>query len=443
MVTTKPDLTAGPIDARPVRPTSNETPWDQALALRDQIAQVVRETLEREKLNAAVFSSGNGNYPPWVQLQAWLPAKSGSKPASQSAAGSRERASLTFTIDAKPYHEHDIVISANLERGKTKISVKDWPDFPMRHVPEWVLYALDRGPKPSNYTPKLDAFLHFITALIPFVHGPHSNRLRPEYRSRFTGAQLLGIASLIVLFVGGSLLSAANNNGAPALAFLVGLLGIAGLIATALIVRFRKRTISVTTQSELPPRNLGLVDSWQAVVAELGRDFANVKKRLVEAIVDDASPGVVCQTEIYTHRAPNGYEQRDRLVVGKDQGMVHVHIYQFGNDLFVGWYAYLNWAQWGETKPVGVKVRGGQEVEYLDLRPAGYIPNQFDLIDLSSLSEFVHRRLEREIKAMMKDRAIDQEIDFKVIRGDRDRALDEERHAADDKKGSNRAWSYR
>jgi hypothetical protein len=224
---------------------------------------------------------------------------------------------------------------------------------------------------------------------------------------------------------------------------LVGLFGIVGLIATVLIVRSRKRTVSVTTQCELPPRNLGLVDSWQAVVAELGRDFASVKKRLVEAIIEDAGPGVVCQTEIYTHRAPNGYEQRDRLIVSKDQGMVHVHIYQFGNDLFVGWYAYLNWAQWGETKPVGVKARDGQEVEYLDLRPTGYVPNQFDLIDLSSLSEFVHRRLEREIKAMMKDKAIDQEIDFKVIRGDRDRALDEERHAADDKKGSVRAWSYR
>jgi hypothetical protein len=381
---TTADNVVGKIDARPVRPTSKETPWDEALAIRDRIAQGVRETLQREKLDAAVFVSGNGNYPPWVQLQAWLPAQSMPKPAAPLAAGSRERATLTFTIDAKPYHEHSIVISANLERGKTKIGVKEWPDFPMPYVPEWVLYALDRGPKPSNYTPALDALLHFITALIPFIHGPHSNRLRREYRTRFTGARLLGFASLILLFIGGGVLSANDRSGAPAPGLLVGLFGIVGLIATVLIVRSRKRTVSVTTQCQLPPRNLGLVDSWQAVVAELGRDFASVKKRLVEAIIEDAGPGVVCQTEIYTHRAPNGYEQRDRLIVSKDQGMVHVHIYQFGNDLFVGWYAYLNWAQWGETKPVGVKVRDGQEVEYLDLRPTGYVPNQFDLIDLSS-----------------------------------------------------------
>ena len=41
---------AARIDARPVRPTSNETSWDKALALRDQFAAEVRGALEREKL---------------------------------------------------------------------------------------------------------------------------------------------------------------------------------------------------------------------------------------------------------------------------------------------------------------------------------------------------------------------------------------------------------
>jgi hypothetical protein len=433
------------IDARPVRPTSKDTPWDRALELRDRFASELRATLQREKLDAAVFVSANGNFPPWVQLQAWLPGRS----SSRIGAGGRERASVSFTIDAKPYHEHDVVVSAALERGKTKINAKEWPDFPLPHVSEWVLYALDRGPKPSNYTPLQDALRHFVTAMIPFVHGPHSNRLLPEYRTRFTGAMLLGLISLLLLVGGGQGLSAAANSyETPVLPLLALVLGLAGLIATAAIVRSRKRAVCVTTQSELPPRNLVLVDSWHAVVSELGRDFAAVKRRIVEALAEDASPGVSCQTETYTHRSPNGYEQRERLVVFKDQGMVHVHVYQFGHELFVGWYAYLNWAQWGETNPVGVKIRDRQEVEYRDLRPATYVPNQFDLIDPSSLSEFVHRRLEREIKALMKEKAIDQEIDFKVIRGDRDRALDEERHGGDEKassasqKASSTSWSY-
>ena len=430
------------IDARPVRPTSNETAWDKALALRDQFAAEVRGALDREKLDAAVFISANGSYPPWVKLEAWLPGK----PTSALAAASRERAELTFVIDAKPYHEHDVVISADLTRGKTKISVKERPDFASSYVAEWVSYALGRGKKPSNYTPKMDALKRFIASLLPFLRSPHRNRLMREYRSRFTGAMVLGVLSGIVLYGGvQGVIASLNDRDPPLLAFLLILLGIAGLVITALIVRYRKRAVSVTPQSELPPRNLGLVDSWHAVVAELGRDFPSVRRRLIAAVTDDASPGVTCESETYTHRAPNGYEQRERLVVTRDQGMVHVHVYQFGHDLFVGWYAYLNWAQWGETKPVGVKVRDGREVEFRDLRPAVYIPNQFDLIDLSSLSEFVHRRLEREIKGMMKEKDIDQEIDFKVIRGDRDNALDEGRHTADQKKGGGKsaAWSYR
>ena len=254
----------------------------------------------------------------------------------------------------------------------------------------------------------------------------------------------LSLGSLVVLVGAGVGIAASiNSRSPPLLSFAAIVLGIAGLIVAGLIAKFRRRAVSVTMQSELPPRNLGLVDSWHAVVAELGRDFANVKQRLVHAIAEEASPGVACQTETYTHRAPNGYEQRERLVISKDQGMVLGHIYQFGHDLLIGWYAYLNWAQWGETSPVTVKIHEGQEIEYRDLRPAAYVPNQFDLIDLSSLSEFVHRRVEREIKAMMKERAIDQEIDFKVIRGDRDRALDEGRHSGDEKKGDSAAWSYR
>ena len=84
---TTADNVVGKIDARPVRPTSKETPWDEALAIRDRIAQGLRETLQREKLDAAVFVSSNGNYPPWVQLQVWLPAQSMPKPAAPLAAG--------------------------------------------------------------------------------------------------------------------------------------------------------------------------------------------------------------------------------------------------------------------------------------------------------------------------------------------------------------------
>lgn len=440
MVTMTPAQSGDMIDARPVRPTANDTPWDQALAIRDQFAAEVRNTLAQEKLRAAVFVSPNGNFPPWVSLEAWLPTKS-----KTQGEESRERASLSFVIDPKPYHEHPTVVTANLRRGRTAIGVKERPDFPPRYVAQWVRYALDRGPKPSNYTPKLDAFVHFLTSFIPIIPAPHSNKLMREYRASMTAGGAVGLVSFAAIILGGvGIANSIDEEGPLPLYFVIIAAGVIGLIVAIAIGSRRKRVISVISQSQLPPRSLARFDSWQAVVSELGADFENVKRRLIAAVSADAGPGLDCEIETYTFRTPNGYEQRERLVVTKNQGMVHVHIYDYGQDLFVGWTAYVNWLQWGETKPVAVKVRDGQEIQFLDLRPATYVPNDFDLIDLSSLSEYVHRRLEREIKALLKDKAIDQEIDFKIIRGDRARVLDQGQQQSEQNKGGKAAaWSYK
>jgi NitT/TauT family transport system permease protein len=151
--------------------------------------------------------------------------------------------------------------------------------------------------------------------------------------------------------------------------------------------------------------------------------------------------GIHSRIETYGYRTPNGYEERERLVVSKDRAMVHVHIYRFGSDIFLGWHAYLNWAGWTETAPVTQRVENGVVTEFRDLRPGVYVPSQLDLIDLNGLGDFVHRRLEREIKTILKERHLDQEIDFEIIRGDRNRALDKARNAPAADERSSGVWS--
>ena len=56
------------------------------------------------------------------------------------------------------------------------------------------------------------------------------------------------------------------------------------------------------------------------------------------------------------------------------------------------------------------------------------MPNEYDLIDLNSLIEIVHRCVTDVLKAMMEEYKIDQEVDFNIIRGDRDNALDRDRY---------------
>ena len=424
------------IDARPIRPISDGTPWATAVIRRDELAAAIREALQREKIEAAVFLSAIGNYPPWVRLEAWLPPAGPSK----ASAGERERATLEIAISAKPYHEHATVVSAKAVRGSKEIAVTDRPEFNAREASEWTRFALGRGKKPSNYTPGRDTLWHMISGMLPFIPPPHRNRLEKKYRANWTGLGVLGVISALIAFAGLQTLGVRGNEPAGAAILLLGIMGCIGVVVA---LRRREHHISVLPQPVEMPRNLGLVDSWHAVISDIGRDFPAVHARIVRAVTDGGQGvGLVCRTEAYTHSRPNGYEQRERLVVSKDQGMVHVHIYPFGNDVFVGWQAYLNWSRWGETKAVSTRVSDGHQIEFRDVTPNIYVPNQFDLIDLSSLSEFVHRRLEREIRALLKEKSIDQEIDFKIIRGDRDRALDESKHKdGGSKKGD--GWNYK
>jgi hypothetical protein len=434
-----PNPTVASIDARPIRATSTDTPWDRAVKLRYSLVSQMRATLEEIGFEALLFVSSNGNYPPWAKLEAWLPRPSGPD------RGGRERVELVLVVDVKPYNKSELVVSAYATRGARKLSVTNRPDFSERDVRDWTLYTLRRAGKPRNYSPVLDALHGLVATVLPFLPGPHANPVQAQYRNRFrvSRAGALGLLSLIVLVGSIAALSAPDiADDAPWMAILPWL-GVAGLIVTFFLVRRRRHAVHVTDQPTVPPRNPGMVDSWHAVVAEIGRDFAAARDRLVATLkAEEGVAGLTCQMETYGYRTPNGYEERERLVVSKGQCFVHVHIYPFSDDLFVGWDAYLNWAKWDETAPVSRKAQSGMTIEFRELRQGFYVPNQFDLIDLNSLSELVHRRLEREIKAMIKERGIDQDIDFRIIRGDRDVALDQSRRGQGASGKSKPAWQY-
>jgi len=410
------------IDARPIREASTDTNWDHAIALRDQLTWHVRKTLEHEHIQALVFESAKGNYPPWVKLEAWLPDSDGGR--------GRERVELLVVVDVRPYHRHTLVTNVQVTRGARSIRIEERTEFPSAEIASWTRYAVGLGGKPASYHPLLDALM----ALIP---GRRRNPIERAYRTGFwssiTGP--LGVGSLLLVVIPLVVFDEAQGS-----ALSLFLLGGIGVVATAALVARRKHAVFVPSQSVISPRDLGLVDSWHAAIAELGREYEEVKARLVACVTAEHVPGLSFGMETYGYRTPNGFEQRERLVVTKGQSIVQVHIYRFSDDLFVGWHAYLNWSQWAETVAVSSKTSLAQQVEFRELRQGYYVPNQFDLIDLNSLSELVHRRLERELKFIMKEKEIDQEVDFKVIRGDRDTALDKARHA--DPGTGRRGWRY-
>jgi hypothetical protein len=170
------------------------------------------------------------------------------------------------------------------------------------------------------------------------------------------------------------------------------------------------------------PRHLGHVDSWHAVLIGLGGEAEHLIRRLTAGLAH--ADLIYVRRETYGYRTPNGYEERERVAISHRQAHVHIHIHHLGQDLFVGWQALLNWAQWAETLPVATLEAGRHSMAFRDIRPTWYYPSEFDLIDLNSLSETVHRRLGHEIKGLLREHGRDQEVDFEFIRSDRENALD-------------------
>jgi len=417
------------IDVRPLRVSSTNSGWDRAVALRDQYAKRIRLALVRSKTDAIVLVSHPGVYPPWVRLDAWMPV-------SGRPNGPRSRRNLELTVNALPYNHHNLAVTVNATREHKKISIAGRPtsEFGYPDVDEWFGYAMRNAPKPSSYQPWRDLFIGFVSGVIPIIEAPHHNPIDDRFRNVFglTGANCLGFVSIFVVLFGAA---AMENDGPFAL-----LPGIAGLAATAFIVHQRTRRIAVPDQPTIAPNNLVLVDSWHTVISGLGADANEVKQRVWHAVGSDGASGIKLARHTYTYWTPTGYEQRDRIVADKGQTIVHTHVYPFGGDLFVGWQAYLNCAQWGETGAVSKLVANGVLTEFRDLRPVFYSPNPLDLIDLSSLGELVHRHLTREIKALLTERAIDDDVDFEIVRGDRGRALDRTRQGDKTQIGGG-AWS--
>ena len=417
------DAPAGIIDGRPVHRVSDDTIWGEAAARRNACHDAIRQALAERGVEALVTRSANGIYPAWVMAEAWLPQASG----ADGAADPRLRTTLQLSFAVKPYREHPVTTSVVAQIGRRSIAVADRPDFTADDAVAWVLYALGAGRKPR--AARFSDFLaNAFLSLVPFARTRYANRILRPFRGALpiTPARLFALVGLVLIVVG-SIRFNPDLGLSPNTAGLIGT-GVLALLVAFFIARYRRTVVSVIDRPTIPPRYLIRLDSWHAVIPELGPVVDEVKQRFVGKLEAFRPSGVITETERYGFRSPNGYDERDRLVITKGQGVAHLHIYRFGGDVFVGWDSYINWAQWAETRPVSARLAGGRLTEYRGLEPGLYVPNEYDLIDLNSLIEIVHRCVTDVLKAMMEEHKIDQEVDFNIIRGDRDNALDRERY---------------
>ncbi len=413
------------IAAWPIRAASGASDWDSAVRRRDRIREVIAGLLSAEAIDAAVVVSEDGNYPPWVLLEAWLPDE------GARSMESRRRVLLEFTINVAPYHQSPILLTSRLLKGWERLELSARSDFGDEDVRAWILYALDRGPKPANYRPFRDALILFLLSFVPFLESPLINRLDYRYRpTKFTPEAILTTVALILFFAGAAALSGDSGGGGGLLIF-VALAAFAGVFAVA----HRPQVVVAPSQPRAPPpRRLAIIDSWHAVASGCGEMAGAFEGRFVamfKAASSDPTLGVSAVPERITYRTSNGYEKRQRLVVSRNQATVLIDIQAAGDDLYVGWQGYLNWAQWIESAPVSVRIEDGTSHHFRALAPGLYRPNEFDLVDLNCIADLAHRVLRSELEKLLKEREIDEEIDFEIVRGDRQRAFDADRYAGE------------
>jgi hypothetical protein len=209
-------------------------------------------------------------------------------------------------------------------------------------------------------------------------------------------------------------------------------LGVALLVGAGLLFVLekwpRKRAVVNAGRPVSEPRVLGLVDSWQTMVEGLGANWEKIRTRLYERLSDGSTPDIAVRRENVFYVSPDGKQERQQLVLSQGRGIVFCHVYQYGSDLYVGWDGYLNYGQWAETTMTsGYDPTLARRVVVNTVLPSTQSATEYDLIDVNGLIEWVHIRVTHLVRQILQEYKLDQQIDFKIVRGERQSLLRDQR----------------
>lgn len=410
------------VDARPKFPASENSLWDKAREERDRIADLLDATIRNLGLLVWVRKSKPGEYPLYVLVDNWKPVE------DTGDFQTTERNSLKIIIEVVPYKESPLSYTVTLKRFSKSWTASFW-QLSNDDITEMAAYLVKGGSKPRFFKSKIDPIVAFVAAFVPpilYFLIPRNRTIKRARNTWFTIPKILGWGgsiAAIYFFVTANDLSQQYYTRDQ-----VGYYQILAFVSAAFAALgiywgyIRPTRYATPSQSFRTPRKEFLVDSWHVCVPDAGIDFADFEKRMLGAI-SALDSSIEINKEMHQKLSPRGFEERERHVLTKGQANTHVHIYPFGRNAFVGWDGYLNFAKWQETTPVSVHVDRKAKIEYRSLVAGVHIPSEFDLMELNVLTELVHRGLVREIKMFLKEKEIEADLDFQVIRGDRARAL--------------------
>jgi len=419
------------IDARPALPisTSADSLWDRAAERRDWVAAYIGRFFKSRGIDAWVRVSKPGEYPLFVAVDSWMPV------GQTDITATLDKSFLCVTISVAPYLESPLLYKVELHRHGRKFSAEHW-SLSADELQELVCYLLDGGKRPRFFVNRVPLALRVIGAFVPFVGRPPRNKLIPEARPN-----LMSSAPALLFYAGILLVAMAaqwfltdpgdefgEGGGSAMLSAWAAMAALAMFSVAAWMVRRRPVVEAIPKQSVRTPRREYQVDSWHVSVPGAGEQFERFKQRIYD-VARSSDRSIDASIEIHQTFAHRCVEERERLVLSKGQTTLHVHVYQFEKDAFVGWASHLNWSRWAEGEVISKRIKDKRRVDFKALAVGVHVPTEFDLIEADVLAETTHRRIVDEIKAFLKEREIEADLDFKIIRGDRSKALEEGKSA--------------
>lgn len=205
-----------------------------------------------------------------------------------------------------------------------------------------------------------------------------------------------------------------DSNYGPGLLFVA--FGLVGLV----VYGRAPRLIRSSGKPLAEPRFLYSLDSWQTVVFGAGTDAEIIRQRLIAHFNAAPDQRFTFAQERVWYWGLDGKTEREQLVLRYGRALVFCQIHAYGSDLYVGWNAQMNLGTWKEKNlRSGVDRSTGKRVRLMTVEHATQWTNEYDLTDLNSLAEWTHAQVVQILKHYLREREIDQEIDFSIIRGER------------------------
>lgn len=404
---TKP-APAGPLrqQCQPMLRADSANLWGRIEQAVENIQRALLDACASLGIEAYVGRNNAFEFPFAARFECWMPPVAGDPHLT-------ERVWAYFSVEPKPWHRYEIEYTVEIEnRGRKKVLGK-FGEMPEREIHALVEHLVRGGPKPSfgaRIRQKSDSFWRLFTSVKNEPLGTRTDYLA------VAGGVLITFG-LLGIFGGAT---AAEHDGGGAVVVLAGLAVVTGIGITK-YVGGRPTAVRSTGRPEQQPRSLRVYDSWSAVVFGAATSANLLRQRFLAALHHAPIDGFKAAPERIGYRVLDEPVLREQIVLTARRGILYCQIYEFGTDLYVGWQAFLNQGRWSEIVPGtrGIDRATGARVEVRSVTAWTEGLCEYDYADTNCLTEWTHAQLATLVRQLMKDLQVDQEIDFKIVRGDR------------------------